>query len=99
MNESHKSCDELFDCSCPELNTLTKICRESGALGSRLTGAGWGGAIISLVDHKNLKHFVESVKKNFYEKVLHMKEDAINANIVFSTVPAQGALILKKKLK
>ncbi|VDP89557.1 unnamed protein product [Echinostoma caproni] len=27
MNESQKSCAELYDCSCPELNQLIKICR------------------------------------------------------------------------
>jgi len=27
MDESQKSCDELFDVSCPELDTLTKLAR------------------------------------------------------------------------
>lgn len=27
MNDSHTSCDELYDCSCNELNRLVTVCR------------------------------------------------------------------------
>lgn len=67
MNASHQSCDELYDCSSPNLNELIGLCRESGALGSRLTGAGWGGCCVSLVRKTDVPQFIERVL-DYYTK-------------------------------
>jgi len=38
MDKSQESCAELFACSCPEIDSLTRLAREAGSFGSRLTG-------------------------------------------------------------
>jgi len=47
MNKNHELLQELT-VSCKELDALTKIARENGALGSKMTGTGRGGNMISL---------------------------------------------------
>lgn len=70
MDESHYSCDQLYNCSSKELETLTKICRKYGAMGSRLTGAGWGGCSISIIKEENEKLFMENVINEYYQPLL-----------------------------
>lgn len=40
MIASHRSLQDLFDCSIAEVNKLVDMALESGAAGARLTGAG-----------------------------------------------------------
>jgi mevalonate kinase len=48
MNENHVLLQDL-GVSCPELDRLVVAAREGGALGAKLSGAGWGGNMIALV--------------------------------------------------
>ena len=55
LYESHESCRRLYDCSAPELDTVVAAAKRAGALGARLTGAGWGGAAIVLLNKSDTK--------------------------------------------
>ena len=48
MNENHSLLREL-GVSCPELDRLVTAAQEGGALGAKMSGAGWGGNMIALV--------------------------------------------------
>ncbi|KAJ3703812.1 hypothetical protein LUZ61_007517 [Rhynchospora tenuis] len=97
MNESHYSCSVLYECSCPELEELVKVCREHGALGARLTGAGWGGCAVALVKESIVPQFILNLKESFYqariEKGVISKGDL--GLYVFASKPSSGAAILK----
>jgi mevalonate kinase len=49
MDENHALLQEL-GVSCPELDRLVVAAREGGALGAKLSGAGWGGNMIALIN-------------------------------------------------
>ncbi|XP_031559656.1 N-acetylgalactosamine kinase-like [Actinia tenebrosa] len=91
MDESFDSCRDLYECSCDELNELVAACREAGALGSRLTGAGWGGCTVSMVRTDALDDFISKVTKAYYSKPGHQErvEEAL-----FATEPGSGAAVL-----
>lgn len=61
MRMSHDSCRDRYDCSCPELDDLVGCAKRAGALGSRLTGAGWGGATVHLMRDVDVRAPVSSL--------------------------------------
>ena len=62
MNESHTSLRDDYQVSCPELDALVEAAwRVEGVYGSRMTGAGFGGCTVSLVDESVVGAFRERV--------------------------------------
>lgn len=80
---------ELYDATVPSVDTLQELCLESGSIGSRQTGGGWGGAVISLVNVEDVPQFIESIRGK-YAAYKGLDEEALN-KAVFATAPGCGA--------
>ena len=61
MYQSHRSLRDDFEVSCAELDALVDIAgRAPGVYGSRMTGGGFGGCTISLVQEQHVEAFREA---------------------------------------
>lgn len=69
MNSSHKSLKEDYEVTGIELDSLVEAAwEEEGTIGSRMTGAGFGGCTVSLVKNDCIEKFIENVGKKYKEK-------------------------------
>ncbi|NLL67814.1 MAG: galactokinase [Clostridiaceae bacterium] len=70
MNQSHNSLRDLYEVTGIELDTLVDEARKiDGVLGSRMTGAGFGGCTVNLVANKSIDEFILKVGKAYKEKI------------------------------
>lgn len=96
MHESQQSLFHDYDNGCPELETVCRLAEEAGALGSRPTGAGWGGSTVSLVEHGNVDTVLKALRTGYYDKKFSGSfDDEKFANAVLVSQPAAGACVYK----
>ena len=70
MNESHKSLRDKYEVSGIELDTLAQSAwNQEGCIGARMTGAGFGGCAIALVQKDKIDSFIENVQSLYTEKI------------------------------
>ena len=70
MNESHVSLRDDYEVTGIELDTMVEIAwNQEGVIGSRMTGAGFGGCTISIVKKDAVDKFIENVGKEYKERV------------------------------
>jgi len=66
MNQSHIGLRDEYEVSCPELDAMVEIAWGiNGVIGSRMTGAGFGGCTVSLVIEDALTEFINKVNEEY----------------------------------
>ncbi len=67
MNASHASLRDDYEVSCEELNTICEAGNQvEGELGSRMTGAGFGGCTVHLVKTDAVEDFRNALTRQYY---------------------------------
>lgn len=68
MNGSHDSLRDLYEVTGAELDAMVEAARQvPGVLGSRMTGAGFGGCTVSLVHEDSVEAFQDEVGRKYNE--------------------------------
>jgi galactokinase len=89
MNASHDSLRDDYEVTGFELDTLVEEARKiPGVIGSRMTGAGFGGCTVSLVREEVVADFIETAGKSYFAKT-GLKADFYLAE------PSEGARIIE----
>jgi galactokinase len=66
MAESHLSTKNDFQITCKEVDEMVDIARrQNGAIGSRMTGGGFGGCTVNLVNTEAAKDFKRTVSEEY----------------------------------
>jgi galactokinase len=69
MFSGHASSRDLYEVSCPELDALVEIAHAApGCIGARLTGAGFGGCTVNLVEASKSSEFIETLTERYRER-------------------------------
>jgi galactokinase len=88
LDAAHASARDLLRISCPELDELVDAARAAGALGARLTGAGFGGFAVVFSLRQDRERIARELVERFYR---HRSGFDPNVHLI-AVEPSAGAL-------
>ncbi|MCI1219600.1 MAG: galactokinase [Bifidobacterium sp.] len=71
FNASHDSLAADYEVTVPELDAAVDVARSNGAYGARMTGGGFGGSIIALVDRGRSQEIAQRIADEFAARGFH----------------------------
>jgi N-acetylgalactosamine kinase len=94
MNQSHQSLADDFEVSTPRLDTMVECARRGGALGARLTGAGFGGSIIALCRAADAAGVIAELDRGYYAALNLEAAQRDASRAVLRAGPGAGTIAL-----
>jgi galactokinase len=91
MNKSHASLRDDFEVSHPEVDALVEAFLAAGAVGARVTGAGFGGCVVALSPIADVQRVLAGVETGFYAA---RPARANFAEYLLEAEPSSGARII-----
>jgi len=68
MNDSHLSLRDDYEVSCKELDVMVQLAQKvEGVYGARMTGGGFGGCTVNLVNAEKVEEFKQTVAQGYTE--------------------------------
>jgi galactokinase len=94
MADSHRSLRQDYEVSCPELDILVEIAaRQRGVFGARMTGGGFGGCTINLVDVAHAQEFQQKVSAA-YKSSTGLQPDIYVCKASQGAEPVEGGSVV-----
>ncbi|MBN2115110.1 MAG: galactokinase [Anaerolineales bacterium] len=88
MDQCHVSLRDLYEVSCPELDSMARIAQSlDGCHGARLTGAGFGGCTVNLVAREQAERFSQLLAEGYESEIGYQPE-------IYITRASNGAELL-----
>ena len=84
LDASHESMRDDFEITVPQVDLAVETARSSGSLGARMTGGGFGGCIIALVELGDSERIGEAIVESFGAA-------GYGPPVYFTAVPSAGA--------
>jgi galactokinase len=84
LDASHESMRDDFEITVPQVDLAVETARASGAFGARMTGGGFGGCIIALVELGDSERIGEAIVESF-------AASGYGPPVYFTAVPSAGA--------
>jgi galactokinase len=84
LDASHESMRDDFEITVPQVDLAVETARSSGSLGARMTGGGFGGCIIALVELGDSERIGDAIVESFGAA-------GYGPPVYFTAVPSTGA--------
>jgi galactokinase len=70
MAEAHRSYSQDFEGSCPEADAMVELAQDlPGLIGARLTGGGFGGCTVNLVEQEDAAGFAKTLADRYAARI------------------------------